>query len=291
MVLLLGVGGYVGRAFAEVLASRHIEFYAPSHAALDATCADAVREAVRQLRPRYVINAAGFTGRPNVDGTEREKWYCLRTNTFLPGVLAEVLTEEGIRWGHVSSGCIFDGCRPDGAPFDETDPPNFAFGDKRAGWYAKTKAMAEELLREAPECLIWRMRIPFDEEDSPRNYLSKILCYDQLLEVKGSISHRKEFAAAAVDSLERGLPPGIYNLTNPGLISTSEIAGMLERHGLARKPFRYFAGLEEFLALPGRVYRATCSLSCAKALAAGLHLTEVHEAVRQAILNWRPARD
>ncbi|MCX7869597.1 MAG: NAD(P)-dependent oxidoreductase, partial [Terrimicrobiaceae bacterium] len=84
MVLLLGGGGYVGRALAGALEARGIEFAAPSHSALDAGSREAVREAVRSLQPRYVINAAGFTGRPDVDGTEREKWRCLLANTVVP---------------------------------------------------------------------------------------------------------------------------------------------------------------------------------------------------------------
>lgn len=289
MVLLLGGGGYIGQALARALACRGFDFQAPTHAELDATRPEAVREAVRALRPRWVINAIGYTGRPNVDATEKEKWRCLLANTVVPGVLADVLENENIPWGHVSSGCIFDGRRPDGHPWTEDDPPLFAWADARAGWYARAKAMAEALLAGAPGCLIWRMRIPFDEYDHPRNYLTKILNYEKLLETRGSISHRGEFAEAAVESLARGLPPGIYNLTNPGEVSTSEIARLLRQAGLARREFRYFENLEEFLSAPGRVYRASCTLSSEKALAAGLRLTEVHEALRRTIQSWQPA--
>jgi len=90
---------------------------------------------------------------------ERERLRCLKENTVVPGVLAEVLADAGIRWGHVSSGCIYDGVRSDGLPYEEDDPPNFAFNNPRAGWYSRTKAMAETMLRGAPGCLIWRMRI------------------------------------------------------------------------------------------------------------------------------------
>lgn len=286
MVLLLGGCGYLGSAFARAFQRLGIPHVAPTHAELDARDPARVQSLVRGIRPRYAVNAIGFTGRPDVDGTERERLRCLEANLVVPGVLAEVFAAEGVRWGHLSSGCIYDGAKADGTPYREEDRAEFAWCSPNAGWYARTKAMAETLLESAPDCLIWRVRIPFDEFDGPRNYLSKILRYPKLLEVRGSISHRGELAEAAIMSLERGLPSGITNLTNPGLIATSEIVEALTRHGLTDGSFEWFRDKEEFLSAPGRVYRANCALSCEKALAAGLRLTEVHEAVERALAGW-----
>ncbi len=290
MILLLGGSGYVGAAFARVLASKNLPFKAPSHQELDAANTDDLVTAVRALRPRFAINAIGFTGRPNIDGTENEKFRCLRVNTHLPGVLAEVFASEGVRWGHVSSGCIYEGCRPDGNPFREDDLPNFAFGDPRSSWYAKTKAMAETLLREAPGCLVWRMRIPFDEFDHERNYLSKLMAYEKLLEVRGSISQRQEFAVAASESLLREIPAGIYNVTNPGAISTTEVIEAMKRHGLTQKRFTFFHDEADFMAAPGRVQRASCELNTDKLSATGIQLQEIHESLEGTLKRWVPAR-
>lgn len=289
MILLLGGSGYVGAAFARVLASKNLPFTAPSHQDLDASNPDEIAAAIRALRPRFAINAIGFTGRPNIDGTENEKFRCLRVNTHLPGVLAVVLASEGVRWGHVSSGCIYEGCRPDGSPFTEDDLPNFAFGDPRSSWYAKTKAMAETLLREAPGCLVWRMRIPFDEFDHERNYLSKLMAYEKLLEVRGSISQRQEFAEAAIESLIREIPAGIYNVTNPGAISTTEVIEALQRHGLTKKTFTFFKDDADFMSAPGRVRRASCELNTDKLSATGIHLREIHESLEGTLKRWVPA--
>lgn len=286
MILLLGAGGYVGSAFAGLLSAKNLPFLAPTHAELDASDSGALRHVVRSIRPEFAINAIGFTGRPNIDGTEIEKFRTLAENTWVPGVLAKVFAEEGVRWGHVSSGCIYEGCREDGQPFTEEDPPNFAFGDTRSSWYAKTKAMAEVLLKDAPDCLIWRMRIPFDEFDHERNYLSKLLRYEKLLDVRGSISQRQEFAAAALETLLRNLPSGIYNVTNPGAISTREVVDTMRRHGITNKDFEYFRDDAEFLAAPGRVRRASCELSSGKLAASGIFLKEIHEALEDTLKLW-----
>ncbi|HRJ71837.1 MAG TPA: sugar nucleotide-binding protein [Terrimicrobiaceae bacterium] len=286
MILLLGADGYVGRAIAADLRTRGLPHAAPSHADLDASSKDAVARVIQDLKPTALINAIGFTGRPNIDGTEREKLRCLTANTLVPGVLAEVLADHNIPWGHVSSGCIYEGTRTDGSPFTENDPPNFAFSHPAAGWYSRTKAMAETLLADAPECLIWRMRIPFDQFDHERNYISKLMRYDRLLEVTNSISQRQEFAHAAVESLLRRLPGGIYNITNPGAIRTSEVAEAIRRHGLCQRKFTFFTDEAEFMAVPGRVKRASCVLSSKKLTDAGIPLREVHDALEWTLKNW-----
>jgi 3,5-epimerase/4-reductase len=286
MILVLGGSGYVGGAVVRELGRRGMDYSAPGHGELDASDAGAVGEAVARTRPDAVISAVGFTGRPNIDGTEVEKLRCLRANTLVPGVLADVMRDAGIPWGHVSSGCIFDGVREDGSPFTEDDPPNFAFGDPRAGWYARTKALGEILLESGGDCRIWRLRIPFDERDSPRNYLSKLIRYEKLLEVTNSISHLGDFAAACVESLVRPIPPGIYNVTNPGAVTTSRVAEKIRAHGLCDHPFRFFSGEEEFLAPPGRVKRASCVMSSEKLARAGIPLRGVEEALDDALGNW-----
>lgn len=287
MIVLLGAGGYVGSAIAARLRQLNAAYLAPSHADLDLTSKDSVAAWFADKHPVFVINAVGFTGRPNIDGTEIEKWHCLQANTVVPGVLAEVLGHSGIRWGHVSSGCIFNGARPDGSGFTEEDEPEFTISDPRAGWYAKTKWMAEKLLHDLPGVIVWRLRIPFSPVDHERNYLTKLMRYDRLLEVRNSISQLEEFAAAAVDSLMAGIPDGVYNVTNPGSILTSEVAEALKRHGICDKKFQYFTDETEFMSAPGRVYRANCVLNPEKLASKGIRMLEVHESLEKTLLEWK----
>jgi dTDP-4-dehydrorhamnose reductase len=290
MVLLFGATGYVGRAIAGAIRAAGLDAIAPTHRDLDLTSRDALSGWLRGIpKPEFAINAVGFTGRPNIDGTEVEKWHTLRANTVVPGVLAEVLGAAGIRWGHVSSGCIFNGCHPDGSGFVESDEPAFAVSDPRAGWYARTKWMAEKLLDGVPGVVVWRLRIPFDSRDNERNYLTKLMRYERLLEVRNSISQLDEFASAAVASLRAGIPDGIYNATNPGSILTSEVAEALARHGICRKRFEYFRDGGEFLSAPGRVFRASCILDPSKLAACGIRMAEVHESLERTLGGWKRA--
>ena len=289
MIVLLGASGYVGSAIAERLRQLGTEVFAPAHRDLELTSKDAVAAWFADKNPEFVINAVGFTGRPNIDGTEIEKWRCLQANTVVPGVLADVLGSRGIRWGHVSSGCIYNGVHADGSGFTEDDEPEFAVSDPRAGWYARTKWMAEMLLRNVPGVIIWRPRIPFNSVDNERNYLTKIMRYDRLLEVRNSISQLEEFAAATVQSMQERIPDGVYNATNPGSVLTSEVAEALRRHGICRKEFQYFTGEDEFLSHPGRVYRASCVLDSGKLAAYGIRMPDVHESLERTLRAWTSA--
>ena len=47
--------------------------------------------------------------------------------------------------------------------------------------------------------------------------------YDRLLQAENSLSHLPEFAAACLDCLEKVVPFGTYNMTNPGSVTTRDV--------------------------------------------------------------------
>ncbi|MDX2079352.1 MAG: sugar nucleotide-binding protein [Terrimicrobiaceae bacterium] len=286
MIVLLGGSGYVGAAVRRRLEAGGLPVASPDRRELDASSKDVVAGWFRSRRVDAVINAIGFTGRPNIDGTERERARTLSENVLVPAVLAEVLGDLKIPWGHVSSGCIFHGDGADGRGFGEEEEPAFAKSDPRAGVYARSKWMAETLLRDRA-VWVWRLRIPFDEVDSARNYLTKLAQYDRLLEVRNSISHLGDFADAIIECVRRRVPFGTYNVTNPGSVLTSEVVRLLEQFGLRKKATVFFRDEDDFLAAPGRVFRASCVLRSEKLAAAGIHLRDVHEALTWSLANWK----
>jgi dTDP-4-dehydrorhamnose reductase len=81
--------------------------------------------ALQADKVRFLINDAGYTAKPNVDTCEFNKTECLASNSIRPGRIGEACEAVGVPWGHVSSGCIYIGTRPDGSGFTEADYPNF----------------------------------------------------------------------------------------------------------------------------------------------------------------------
>jgi dTDP-4-dehydrorhamnose reductase len=289
MIILLGGSGYVGQAYQQLLAQKGIPFRNLRRAELNYTDTATLTTFLRELRPSFLINAAGYTGKPNVDACELHKAECLFGNAVLPGRIAAACTAAGVPWGHVSSGCIFTGARPDGTGFTETDTPNFTFRRDNCSFYSGTKALGEETLADAPDVFIWRLRIPFDHRESPRNYLTKLMRYERLLEAANSISQLHEFVAATFACWEKRVPFGTYNVTNPGHITTREVVDLILESGVHPKAYQFFADEIEFMRLAAKTPRSNCVMSSAKLAATGITLTPVRDAVRQALARWQKA--
>ena len=289
MIYLLGGSGYVGTAYQALLQRKGLAFRNIRRADFDYTDRAALTELLRREKPAFLINAAGYTGKPNVDACELHKADCIMGNAVLPGTIAAACTDAGIPWGHVSSGCIFTGARTTGAGFTEADTPNFSFRTNNCSFYSGTKALGEEVLAGAPNVYLWRLRIPFNEVDNPRNYLTKLIRYNTLLEAANSISQLDEFVAATFACWEKRVPFGTYNITNPGHVTTREVVALIQKTGVSNKAFTFFADEEDFMRKAAKTPRSNCVMSSAKLAAVGITMTEVHESVEQALRSWRSA--
>src|SRR5512147_748315 len=115
MILLLGGSGYVGHAYQAMLLRKGVPFRNVRRAEVDYADPTALGALLRETKPEFLINAAGYTGKPNVDACELHKADCLLGNAVLPGRIAEACAAAGVPWGHVSSGCIYNGARADGS--------------------------------------------------------------------------------------------------------------------------------------------------------------------------------
>lgn len=287
MILLLGGSGYVGQAYQRLFARKNLPFRNLARRDVDYTQPEVLTPFLRELRPEFVVNAAGYTGKPNVDACELHKADCLDGNAVLPGRIAQACTAAGIPWGHVSSGCIYSGARPDGTGFREDDTPNFCFRTNHCSFYSGTKALGEEILAGTPNVYLWRLRIPFNEVDSPRNYLTKLMRYDSLLEAANSISQLDEFVAGTFACWEKRVPFGTYNVTNPGHVTTREVVDLITRSGVCTKQFKFFASEDDFMHKAAKTPRSNCVMDSSKLASVGIHLTEVHESVARALREWR----
>ncbi|HVT73395.1 MAG TPA: sugar nucleotide-binding protein [Lacunisphaera sp.] len=289
MILLLGGSGYVGQAYQALLTQRGLAFRNLRRAECDYANGKTLEALLRREKPEFLINAAGYTGKPNVDACEVHKAECLFGNAVLPGVIAAACAAAGVPWGHVSSGCIYNGAKPDGSGFREDDPPNFTFRSPPCSFYSGTKALGEEVLAGAPEVYVWRLRIPFNEVDNPRNYLTKLLRYPTLLEATNSISQLEEFCAATLACWEKRVPFGTYNVTNPGHVTTHEIVELIRRTGVANREFRFFRDEADFMAKAAKTPRSNCVMDSSKLASVGITLTEVHAAVERDLRRWTRA--
>ena len=313
MILLLGGTGYLGRAFRRELERRELPFRNLSRSEVDYTRFDPLLAFLKANQPEFLVNCAGYTGKPNVDACETATADTLLGNAVLPLTIATACSAADVPWGQVSSGCIYTGAKivetgvlrvekdltrpglrklvettPDCVRgFTETDVPNFSFRDGPCSFYSGTKALGEEVMRGVGRSYIWRPRIPFDEFDNPRNYLSKVQRYAKVYDNVNSISHRSDFAAACLDLWEKRAAFGIYNVTNPGFVTTRQVIALVEKHLKPAKPFEFWASDAEFYEVAAKTPRSNCVLDTTKLLAAGVKMRPVLEALEDALQNWR----
>ena len=85
--------------------------------------------------PRFdvAVNCSGYTGKPNVDACEDEKWKCWEYNVTAPVRTAETLNLFRIPVIHISSGCIYEGDEF----FTEDHMPNFGLYTDHSSFYSK----------------------------------------------------------------------------------------------------------------------------------------------------------
>lgn len=99
---------------------------------------------IGSVSPTHVFNAAGVTGRPNVDWCETHKMETIRANVIGTLTLADVCRERGLILVNYATGCIFEyddaHLLGSGIGFREEDTPNFV-----GSFYSKTKAMVDDM--------------------------------------------------------------------------------------------------------------------------------------------------
>ena len=289
MIYLLGGSGYVGNAYKAYFTRKGISFRSLSRSEVDYTNLNTLTAALQAQKPEFLVNAAGYAGKPNVDACEFHKSECLAGNAVLPGIIAQACEAANVPWGHVSSGCIYTGSRQDGSGFTEQDAPNFSFRQDNCSFYSGTKALGEEVLGGYSNIYIWRVRIPFDQFEHPRNYLTKLMRYARLLNATNSISELQEFVEASLLCWERRVPFGIYNMTNPGTVTTREVVDLIRKSGVCQREFDFFCSEDEFMRAAAKTPRSNCVMNSDKIRSVGIRMTEVHEALERDLRNWTRA--
>jgi 3,5-epimerase/4-reductase len=179
-------------------------------------------------KPTFVINAAGLTGRPNVDWCEDHKAEVIRVNVIGTMSLMDLTHARGIHLTNFATGCIYsydDEHEIGGVRFKEDDPANF-FGS----FYSRSKAMVESMALEAYDNLLMlRLRMPISDDLHHRSFVTKISKYAKVVDIPNSMSILHDLLPIAMTMTERRLT-GKYNFTNPGAISHNEILALYKEY-------------------------------------------------------------
>jgi dTDP-4-dehydrorhamnose reductase len=117
-ILIVGAAGQVGRELQRTFAGCG-PIVAVDRESVDLAVPAQVRELVRRVQPRIILNAAAYTA---VDRAESEPALAMAINADAPRILAEEALRLDALLVHYSTDYVFDGSKPE--PWSEDDAPN-----------------------------------------------------------------------------------------------------------------------------------------------------------------------
>lgn len=286
-------GGWLGRKIARAL-SCSIAY------GIDIAVPKMVAHFLDEFEPQIIINGAGRAGPPShlqgVPGVPQNIDWCnlndetramtRRSNIEGPGVLGRLCRERGIQVVHISSGCLWNGpsIHSDRA-WREMDQP------KPVSFYSETKVEGEQVLIEAcgvQEPLIPRIRLPIDGLPNPRNLITKLAKYPEIMDVFNSVTVVDSFLFA-LDKLIRDDRTGIYHVTNPGAVFNAEIIWWYCElvDPTHRECYEVVSEQEIFKRGRATEGRSNCLLNTKKLEEAGIFLGQAEPEVKKALLRYK----
>jgi 3,5-epimerase/4-reductase len=266
-ILICG-GGFIGERLKETLGAAVTNDWIR-------TFEDAERLVDRE-QPAVLINGIGQTGKNNVDGCEAEKDQTMTANVFVPLLLAEACLRRGIKFVHISSGCIYHYDYKRDRPISETKVPDFF-----DLFYSRTKIYSEralEVLSQEKDILIARIRIPLDDRPHPKNILNKLIKYGKVIDIPNSVTYVPDFARAMKHLIAKRAR-GIYNVVNKGGMRYPEFMEVYRKY---RPDFSYEVIDHRKLGL----VRTNLLMSTKKLEATGFKVRPIREVYDECIQNY-----
>lgn len=269
-ILLLGKSGYIGSAFEKEMCRRELDHFAVSRKEIDYTSPVEFKSLIERVNFDLVINAAAYIPKESVSLCDSNQTETIKGNLLFPAMLGYLCEQKNLPLAHISTGCLWN----DGRKHSEYDPPQRAF-EGYCGFYVGVKWLSEEEVRQHPNHYVWRIRLPFDNLNNDRNYLSKLARFPKVWDHDNSVSHREDFVKACLDLWSFRADFGTYNVMNQGSVRAVEIVVKMLLMGIIKQMPEVVTGQ------PG-----DCQVSVHKLKSAGVTMRDADEAVDESLKNW-----
>jgi len=275
LILLTGATGQVGSELLNTLSPLG-EVIDPPRSTLDLTNIQSIRDTIRTLRPRWIVNPAAYTA---VDKAESEPDLAYAINRDAIRAIGEEAATIGAGVIHFSTDYVFDGTGT--KPYVETDPTN------PVSVYGASKLAGEQALAQTGAAhLIFRtswvygatgknflltilklarerehLRIVGDQHGAPTWSRDLARMTAHVIEQAEAAANGQNLAAALADS------SGIYHASGAGETTWHGFAAEAIRQQREREPNTRFAEIEAITTAeyPTPAKRpASSRLNCAK---------------------------
>jgi dTDP-4-dehydrorhamnose reductase len=248
----------------------------------DITDAAAVIAALREARADAAINAAGKTGRPNVDWCESHQAETYRANVAGALTLADACAQAGAYLLHLGSGCVFYGHSPLPGGFREDDHGN------PSAFYSRTKYAADLVLSQLPNVAVARLRMPIDAAPGERNLITKLARYAEVIDVENSVTVVADLVHVVAELIERRAT-GVFHVVNPGPMRHQHLLALYRE--IVDPSHRYTLIREEELVTRGLAVKArsSCVLASPRLAALGIAMRPIEVALRDSMERYAAA--
>lgn len=242
IILLLGSGGNLGKAFVDLLeAKEDIKVIAWDKNDIDVTDEGILSKKIIELKPDIIINTVAYNDVDECEVNPEAEKIANDLNVDFVKFLGEIALDNNILLVHYSSDYVFKGDEKAGYNEEaKIDPINT---------YGETKAHGEQELlklngRGLKYYLIRTSKLFGSQGDSS---LSKTIFFERIFSLakrkevikainneQGSFTYTSDLASATYDLIESGSAFGIYHLVNSGQASWYTAAKyFLDKIGLA----------------------------------------------------------
>ena len=227
-ILIIGSHGMLGQDLVRMFdADQSWEVFAYDRDQIDIASEESLRKKIEEVRPKAVINAAGYNAVDKCESDEIEFELAKKINGYGPGILAKICKEKDIPIVHFVSDYVFDGEKGE---YTESDKPSPISN------YGRSKLLGEEEIKKNTDkyFLIRTSKLFGKPGASP---MSKKSFFDTMIalakdnsvlkivdEEKSCFTYTPDLALETKKMIEEKVPFGIYHVVNEGACTWYEAA-------------------------------------------------------------------
>lgn len=145
-------------------------------------------------------------------------------------------------------------------------------------------------MRHYGNCLILRLRMPVSDDLHPRNFVTKIISYERVVNIPNSNTILHDLLPAALILAQHG-ETGVYNFTNPGSISHNDVLSLFKEIIRPSLVIKNFTLAEQSKVI--KAERSNCELDTSKLVSKmkeyDFEIPEIHHAYRQCFVRMKIA--
>ena len=208
---LLGSKGYIGSSILRELKINKMKVLCLKNRMNEI---ESISKLIKIYKPKYFINAAGLTGIGSVKWCNDNKKETLMTNVIEQIGILNMCNKYNVHCTLIGSGAIYKD-----SIIEKTEEDK---GDLISEYYSECRIMLEEMVSNFENYLFLRMNYPISKKDNPKNLLTKLKNYNQIDNIKLSITNLDSLCPIMIKMIEHN-KTGKFNFVNKGQIEIPKI--------------------------------------------------------------------